>query len=551
LAAGVFATSAVSQTPTAPSSGVILGRVVEGLTDRSVADAAIGLRGTAEPYLNLNALTDADGNFVFFNVPAGSYGLTASKTGYWFGEYGQRRGGAVGHRLTLTDGQRVGGVTVPVWKAGAISGVVTDERNDPVAGVLVQAFVKYPAAGRLLISNQSPNSAQTDDRGAYRIFGLIPGQYFVSIAPPAAATALPADVVADDASSVTLALGEERRGIDLRVRGVRTFRLFGRIGGAPLGGIAVQLTIPDERFVNDIVVADAVTHTDGSFVFDGVVPGDYAVRVSGSGRGGSRGGAEFAAVGAPPGRGRAAGANPAGLWGNVPVSVTDANVDGVVVDLRRGRRIAGHIFFDGETGRPGTPGIRNMLLGVYVANGRHARRVGLLQADSDGRFSTTELPPDRYFVRLAAPSVSPGWAIASVMLGLRDAIDEPLVLEDEDLTGVAITLTDKVSVFSGRVSTDGIVDSSASVLVFPADSSRWIDFGRDSPRMRSVRARADGSYAISGLPPGSYLAVAVDDAETERWQTQAMLQQLSRRATKFTIALGEKIALDLRTVRSR
>jgi hypothetical protein len=113
-----------------------------------------------------------------------------------------------------------------------------------------------------------------------------------------------------------------------------------------------------------------------------------------------------------------------------------------------------------------------------------------------------------------------------------------------------LTFSDRIAELSGSVQNDqGRPDAEASIVVFPSDSSAWIDFGSSPRRIRSARTGKDGRYKITGLPPGEYLAVAMRGDAGMDWQNPTFLETVSRAATKITIADGEKKTQDLRTSR--
>jgi Carboxypeptidase regulatory-like domain len=86
------------------AEGLIVGRVVEGLSATPVIDAVVDLVGDAGR-MKLTSLTDADGDFVFFHLPPGSYDLTANKAGCWPGSFGERRPNGGRRLVVLTAGQ--------------------------------------------------------------------------------------------------------------------------------------------------------------------------------------------------------------------------------------------------------------------------------------------------------------------------------------------------------------------------------------------------------------------------------------------------------------
>jgi hypothetical protein len=74
----------------------------------------------------------------------------------------------------------VNDVVVSMWKLGAISGMVRDDRGDPVVGIAIRALRKVINGGRVEFSFTDGGGEVTDDRGRYRMSGLMPGTYVVT-----------------------------------------------------------------------------------------------------------------------------------------------------------------------------------------------------------------------------------------------------------------------------------------------------------------------------------------------------------------------------------
>jgi hypothetical protein len=123
-------------------------------------------------------LTDAEGTYEFTELPAGRYTVNVSKTGFISLSYGQRRPLQAGTPLQLGDGQQLGGVDFTLPRGSVIAGHVMDESGDPMPGISVQVMrYQYAQGNRQLVPT---GAAQTDDQGAFRVWGLNPGEYYVS-----------------------------------------------------------------------------------------------------------------------------------------------------------------------------------------------------------------------------------------------------------------------------------------------------------------------------------------------------------------------------------
>ncbi len=203
----------------------------------------------------LRQVTDAKGRFVFPRLPAyDGYFISASKPGYLDGTYGRASGG--GARASLTEGQWVPDIRVVMNRPGSISGTVLDDHGEPIVGAFVRVLRQIPVAGEMQLA--AGQVATTDDRGAYRIAYLMPGNYvqlpsMQNTGPVTTAATVPAHPIAprsDDgtprvypitffpaaptiagATTVTIAAGEARSGINLQVTPVVGRTITGRVEG--------------------------------------------------------------------------------------------------------------------------------------------------------------------------------------------------------------------------------------------------------------------------------------------------------------------------------
>jgi hypothetical protein len=183
-----------SATPT--GTGAISGVVVDATTGRPVAGAivSLGLTSGGPVILTLpRTVTDAKGRFLFGNLaPSTRYYLRATRTGYAFSRYGAAAPLAPTllsemsirtidniATIAVAADQWVSDVTVQLWRLGSVSGRVRDERGEPLVGVAVRAFSTAMVAGHTYYVASDPTT--TDDRGEYRLGGLLPGKYAVSV----------------------------------------------------------------------------------------------------------------------------------------------------------------------------------------------------------------------------------------------------------------------------------------------------------------------------------------------------------------------------------
>lgn len=189
---GAIVSSSPAQSVLAEGSGAISGVVTDAISGVPLPDAVVTISVGAPRTVvarTTREVTDGRGRFLFTKLPANDdYHLVASAPGYFDARYGQPslRDGST--PIALADRQWLSTANIALWKGGAISGTVTDERGDPVVGIYVHVLFEIFVSGAKQLA--SGPLTMTDDRGAYRIAGLGPGTYLVSV--PSVAATVPA-----------------------------------------------------------------------------------------------------------------------------------------------------------------------------------------------------------------------------------------------------------------------------------------------------------------------------------------------------------------------
>src|SRR5688572_1351223 len=169
-----------AQMQQAVGTAMILGQVVTGDSGTPVRRARVNLVGQ-ELRGQKSAMTDDEGKFVFTLLPAGRYTVNASKTGYVTIAYGAKGPGRAGTPIQLADGQKLETKAISLPKGGVVTGTVLDENGEPAPGTTVRAMRQVIRTGEKRL--ESAGTDTTDDRGQYRIYGLLPGQFVVYAQP--------------------------------------------------------------------------------------------------------------------------------------------------------------------------------------------------------------------------------------------------------------------------------------------------------------------------------------------------------------------------------
>ena len=164
--------------------------------------------------------------------------------------------------------------------------------------------------------------------------------------------------------------------------------------------------------------------------------------------------------------------------------------------------------------------------------------------DDGGRFSLSSAWPGRYVIRVDAPPQ--GWTVKTVIVNGRDAADAPLDL-DRDIDDAVVTFTDRVARLSGTVRTStGQLDEAASVLLFPVEAARWVDYGRSTRRLRAIPT-SGGAFSTPAPPEGDYLLIALPESQLVDWQNPAFLERAAPLADRVTVREGQPVARALQT----
>ena len=589
-AAAFFLFALAAQAQVAPSRpGLVVGQVVDGVTGRPLGGAVVALGGSQMPTAQApRVLVGSDGRFVFRDLRRGDYTITAAKNGYAEGAYGRTRAGGASSSLTVGDGDRLGDVVVRLWKHAAISGTIVDESGERLVGVEVRAYRRTVVAGRRRFT--PTGSARTDDRGVYRLGGLIPGDYLVGtvgrhIALPLSAlqNAGPGTQERNIAVEVGLATPDDRRFAVLQAgdagivfgRGVPTPPppIDGRLATYPAifhpnasagEGAAVITVHPGEEYasadlqlapITAVRVSGTVMGPDGPMTRVALrLHPQNTVEIFGAADVPSTltdlaGAFTFPSV--PSGEYRiqlvrqartGPGLAPSLTWLDEPITVGNEDLRSLGLVAQPGLHISGRLEFDGANTRTALAGVAITLESVDTPPGAGAVSF-TARTSTNGEFVSPPIPGGRYFIRVpASPS---GWMFKGATVDGRDATDTPVTIT-ANVPNVVVTFTDKWSGLRGTVQGAGGRDSTALVVVFPTDRDTWGSSGLNPRRVRSTKPGKTGEYSLT-LPPADYYVAAIPDEFSTEWQDPDLIDRISRVATRVTIVEGERRIQDLRT----
>jgi len=517
----------ISSQPT--GTAILRGRVIRADTGQPLR--RVQVRAMApELREGRTVMTDEEGRYELKELPAGRVTLMASKGGFVTLQYGQRRPFQPGQPIEVSDGQVIEKLDFALPRGGVITGQVLDEFGDPVTGAFVQA-VRYQFLNGQRRLVPMAGGVQTDDRGDFRMFGVAPGDYFVNATlrlgfTPAvsddrfgyAPTYYPGTPVSSEAQRITVGIGQEVAGIVIQLVPARTMTIAGIARGAdgrPLANapIMVMQKAEDGGLAFGGISGGSSTRADGTFAVGNIAPGSYTLQARSI-------------------------ANPAEN-AVTDVIVSGGDVTGVVLTVTRGATARGRIRFDGGT-RPSD--LRPGDVRIFPASPDPGPLFGAGAGgvSDDWTFEMTGLS-GRRLLRFNTP---PAWAVKSVTVDGTDITDATIDFKGDDVDGIDVVLTQRISEVSGSVTnSSGAKITDATVVVFADDREKWTPMTRF---IRSSRPDQDGRFKVRGLPPGRYVAVALDYIEPGEETNPETLEQLRSRGTSITVREGEMRALDLK-----
>src|SRR6187549_1235589 len=155
----------------------VRGRVVANDTGNPLRRAQVRISG---PDIGTKtALTDAQGRYEFKDLPAGRFNVSVSKSGFVTMSYGQNRPFEPGRPIELADAQKMDKADISLPRGSVLAGRVTDEVGEAVAEAEVTAMrMQFTNGKRRLVP--SGRTGTTNDLGQFLIYGLPPGEYYVS-----------------------------------------------------------------------------------------------------------------------------------------------------------------------------------------------------------------------------------------------------------------------------------------------------------------------------------------------------------------------------------
>ena len=526
----------------------------EPLVGAVVYVSPVGGNGTSQ-----SAAVDRDGNFKVDGLEIGIYRASVSMPGY-----------IVTPPPTGTEPNyyRPGdSITLAMIKGAVISGTVTGS-NGPVVATSVRALRVRDDEGKALPSPIVMRERFTDDRGAYRIYGLPPGAYLISAGGSArfggfTASAYDSDIptyfpsaTRDTASEIIVRSGEEATA-DIQYRGEPGHSISGLVAGAvqPQTQISVasSITLIDVRDRSTVMGTTASSFNNYSFGIFGVTDGEYEL---------------YASQSLPPGRDFLRS-------GARRVTVHGGDVTGISLVLAPLASIEGHLVVENDpkagcakrrdtaaqetiifvrryetetkptgnaTSKTSTPSEVPLSLTNSVAES---------VPDAQRTFSARNLESGSYRIDPRAPAR--GWYVRSIAIGpaqtaagrnstLAVARDGVTLRPGDHLSGLTVTITEGAARLRGHITAAEGQRVLAGLRVYLVPAER--ENAENVLRFFESGTEADASFAIDNIAPGRYWIITrtADDGDPAKVKPVRQESALRGRVMREAEALKKEIS---------
>jgi hypothetical protein len=506
-----------------PLSAEVSGTVLEGGGGGPIPEVTVRL--TSPTGVSFFADSDSNGKFRIVGVSPGLYTLS----------YGHRGMVSVGSStpttLRLAPGGTVPNLRLELAPAPAIAGKVFDENGQPKASVFVVAAKPRYVHGKRNLDFCIPTEGgpgwgrtRTNSKGEYRLSGLDPGLYYVSVEEGDQCffrRRYYPDVV-DPADAVTIPLqpGTDASGIDfwLSTKDVHAarFRIMGAVPQAS-GSTRFSLTLVRmsrgglETIESSVTLANA---NQSSQLFKSLEENVYSVDL-------------------PTGSYDLYYASSlARTIGKLSFTIVNRGIDAGALAVRPSHRVEGQLLSPGIT-LPDRLGIIFRPLDRWADDYNTTRTrmpepYGYVLAGN--RLSMPPIPEGRY--ELQVRGLPAEFYIASATLGAVDVRESAFEVNASLLAPLEITVA-RGATISGTVrNAVGAAVADSRVVLVPVSAPR-------RPLFRFYKdalSDQDGEFSIEGVAPGDYSLLAFQTVEPGAWLNADFLSQFDSRSTKITVS---------------
>lgn len=500
-----------------PTTGTISGKVVNE-AGQPMPGAATFIRSVNTLGFTRSTTTDLEGNFQVGGLEAGLYTVMANAPAYT----------SIPPDPNMpTTYYRIGdSVRLELVRGGVITGTVTNALGEPVVAVRVRATMVRDVKGQLpRMPGLGSYDLLTDDRGIYRMFGLVPGTYLVSAgglstSQPFQFNPYDSDLptfspssTRDNATEISVRGGEETTA-DIRYRGEQGYTVSGTVKTAATNGANITLAPVGGTFMSGGIAYQ--TPNGRGFAFQGVADGEYEL------------------VGQEIPTTQVSVIPQISISDPKRVTVKGASVSGIELIPKPLASISGRISLE-PSKVPECQGKRAPLFAETLVQLRRPEREeekdpslfmrvfgNSVPLDSKWDFTFRNVSPGKYqfeprffarywYLQSITIGAAPPATAAKAATSRTDAAANWTTLKSgEQVTSLAITLAEGAASVRGKVAA-AEPPSGMVVYLVPSEQNKEDDV----LRFFVTEIGADGTFALNNLPPGRYWTLAQPNTDTQ------------------------------------